>query len=806
MASNSNQNTLSNFSYHAVLEKKKLNGANFLDSERQLRIVLKQEKKVGVLDAPLPEKPANDASATEKIAYEASKEQSQDVACLMLLSMVLELQKQFVDMEAYDIIIQLKAMFGKAARVERFETVTAILESRQKDDEPVGPHVLRMIRLFEDLESLGVPLRNELATDIILYTLHKDYVNIVVNYHMNNLDKTVHELLRMLKTAEKSIKGVPKKDILMGGHWKRNCPKYLKDLKNGSVAPTSGHINKKRIQKLHKDGISNSFDICKSCLLGKLTKSPFSGTGERASDLLGLIHTDGIALLTAAHILNKTPSKAIEKTPDEIWVGRVPKLDFLRVWGCQAYVKRLQLEKLESRSNKVFFVGYPKETKGYYFYNQSENKVFMARDGVFLESQLLSEKPSGRNVHLEEVQDDQLQITSTVGAQEVVSTSVEHTTDVVKPIRKTSRKSNTPKRNPLEGYLVNDGYDVFLLDMDEPTTYKAAMASTDSKKWLISMKFEMESMYDNKVWNLVDLPKDTRSMECKWIYKIKIDMDGKIVVYKARILLAIASYFDYEIWQMDVKTAFLNGYLEDEVYMTQPEGFVDPRSPKKVCKLQKSIYGLKLASRSWNLHFDDAIKEFDFLRNPEEACVYKKLSGSNIVLLVLHVDDILIIGNNIPTLEFVKVWLGKCFSMKDLGEAQYILKRMSKIPYASAIGSIMYAMVCTRPDVSCALSMMSRFQSCPGNDHWTAVKNILKYLNRTKDYFLTYGGDYELCVKGYTDASFQTYKDDYRFQSDYVIILNGGVISLKSSKQNTVADSTTEAEYIVAAEAAKEAV
>ncbi|KAL0345453.1 UNVERIFIED_CONTAM: hypothetical protein Sradi_4376600 [Sesamum radiatum] len=192
-------------------------------------------------------------------------------------------------MEAYDIIIQLKAMFGKAARVERFETVTAILESRQKDDEPVGPHVLRMIR-FENLESLGVPLGNELATDIILYTLHKGYANFVVNYHMNSLDKTVHELLGMLKTAEKSIKGEPQKNVLMvqkkkntfkkggnknkkkasgkqgtgktvakstkpkngpspdqkcfycnqGGHWKRNCPKYLKDLKNGSIASTSG--------------------------------------------------------------------------------------------------------------------------------------------------------------------------------------------------------------------------------------------------------------------------------------------------------------------------------------------------------------------------------------------------------------------------------------------------------------------------------------------------------------------------------------------------------------------------------------
>ncbi|KAK8705029.1 hypothetical protein V6N13_048640 [Hibiscus sabdariffa] len=131
---------------------------------------------------------------------------------------------------------------------------------------------------------------------------------------------------------------------------------------------------------------------------------------------------------------------------------------------------------------------------------------------------------------------------------------------------------------------------------------------------------------------------------------------------------------------------------------------------------------------------------------------------------------------------------------------------MSQIPYASAIGSIMYAMICTRPDLSYALSMTSRYQANPGEGHWTAVKNILKYLRRTKDVFLVYGGEEELRIKGYTDASFQTDKDDSRSQSGFVFCLNGGAVSWKSSKQDTVADSTTEAEYIAASEAAKEAV
>ncbi|KAK8656820.1 hypothetical protein V6N13_098755 [Hibiscus sabdariffa] len=133
-------------------------------------------------------------------------------------------------------------------------------------------------------------------------------------------------------------------------------------------------------------------------------------------------------------------------------------------------------------------------------------------------------------------------------------------------------------------------------------------------------------------------------------------------------------------------------------------------------------------------------------------------------------------------------------------------ERMSQIPYASAIGSIMYAMICTRPDLSYALSMTSRYQANPGEGHWTAVKNILKYLRRTKDVFLVYGGEEELRIKGYTDASFQTDKDDSRSQSGFVFCLNGGAVSWKSSKLDTIADSTTEAEYIAASEAAKEPV
>jgi hypothetical protein len=278
----------------------------------------------------------------------------------------------------------------------------------------------------------------------------------------------------------------------------------------------------------------------------------------------------------------------------------------------------------------------------------------------------------------------------------------------------------------------------------------------------------------------------------------------------------------------------------EDVYMTQPEGFVDPKYVGKICKLQKSIYGLKQASQIWNLCFDEVVKGFGFIKNIEGPCVYKKVSGSAVVFLVLYVDDILLIGNDITMMEVIKTSLRKSFSMKVLEEAAYILgikiyrdrskrlirlgqdayidkilnqfnmqdskkgflpmshditlskkqcptdsdeqERMRAIPYGLAIGSIMYAMICTCLDVSYALSTTSRYQSNYGDAHWTIVKNIIKYLRRTKEVFLVFVGEGELVVRGYSDASFQIDADDSKSQSSFVFCLNGGTVSWKSSK------------------------
>ncbi|GKB85575.1 retrotransposon protein, putative, ty1-copia subclass [Tanacetum coccineum] len=285
---------------------------------------------------------------------------------------------------------------------------------------------------------------------------------------------------------------------------------------------------------------------------------------------------------------------------------------------------------------------------GYSFYYPPENKVLVARNAEFLENSLITQEASGSLEDLEIIQEED--------THPSIDTSLNHEEDDLKidepqsdiiPIRRSTRTRRPTDRMCL--YINAEEHE--LEDLGEPANYKAALLDPESDKWLNAMNVEKQFMKDNK--ETFSPVADIRAI---------------------KILIAIAVFYDYEIWQMNVKIAFLNGYLSEEVYMEQPEGFVNPKYPKRVCKLKRSIYGLKQASRQWNKRFDDEIKKFGFTQNPNEPCVYLKASGSNVTFLILYVDDILIMGNNIPMLQSVKSYLGKCFSMKDLGEAAYILR------------------------------------------------------------------------------------------------------------------------------------
>jgi hypothetical protein len=324
----------------------------------------------------------------------------------------------------------------------------------------------------------------------------------------------------------------------------------------------------------------------------------------------------GYALETAAFILNRAPSKSVETTPYELWHGKKPKLSFLRIWGCEAYVKKLQPDTLESKAEKCIFVGYPMETVGYTFYHPTKGKTFVAKTGVFLEKEFLNKNVSGRKIELDKIDDPSLEVPSSATEAVLDVSSIEE--EVGAPdtnqgaiVELTKCRSAQVRKTPK--WFGNPVLSVVLTDLDEPATYKEAMEGPKSEKCLKAMKSEINSMYDNQVWTLVDIPNDRKAVENKWIFNKKTYVDGNVTVYKARlvakgfqqiqgvdydetfspvamlksirILLAIVAYFDYKIWQMDVKTTFLNGNIEEELYMVQPEGFVDNKNANKVYKL-----------------------------------------------------------------------------------------------------------------------------------------------------------------------------------------------------------------------------
>ncbi|KAK8560247.1 hypothetical protein V6N12_013047 [Hibiscus sabdariffa] len=248
--------------------------------------------------------------------------------------------------------------------------------------------------------------------------------------------------------------------------------------------------------------LSQDFDeLLKECgIVSQLTPpgtTQWNGVSKRRNrTLLDMVrsmmsHSDllisfwGHALETTAFTLNRVPFKSVQKTPYEIWTGKRPRMSFMKIWGSQAYVKHQMSTKLEPRSHKCIFVGYSKETKGYYFFNPKENKVFVARTGVFLEKEFLSSKRDRTNIELEEVQQQQVTEPEVEQASQIVE---ENSTNLeTQPLRRSTRERHEPERY---GFLVTGHGDVILIDQDEPKTYQEAVSSPNSDKWLEAMRSE----------------------------------------------------------------------------------------------------------------------------------------------------------------------------------------------------------------------------------------------------------------------------------------------------------------------------
>lgn len=398
-----------------------------------------------------------------------------------------------------------------------------------------------------------------------------------------------------------------------------------------------------------------------------------------------------------------------------------------------------------------------------------------------------------------------------------------------------------------------------------------------AEKWKQSIKEELKAHEQNKTWSLIEKPKGERLIDCKWVFKIKDDPSGPVFksrlcakgcgqikgvnyteVYSPtvrydsiRVLLSEAVHNELEIFQFDVKTAFLYGDVKEDIYMKPPEGLDVP--PNLVCKLNRSLYGLKQAPRCWNQKFDNLLKKFGFINSYADRCVYLGNVNNNKIYLLLYVDDGLLMSSSKESLQKVICELKDNFEIKQTDPKNFVgvqIERFEKcifihqtkyierllcrfdmqdansnnipvdphtslekgtelpdknIPYREAVGSLMHLAVVSRPDIMYGVSLVSRYLNSYNQTHWNVVKKIFKYLKGTKDYGLCYTPS-KSNLEGYSDADYAKDTSTRRSLTGYVFIKNGAAVTWATQRQNSVALSTTEAEFMAACSATKEAI
>ncbi|PSC67067.1 Retrovirus-related Pol poly from transposon TNT 1-94, partial [Micractinium conductrix] len=348
---------------------------------------------------------------------------------------------------------------------------------------------------------------------------------------------------------------------------------------------------------------------------------------------------------------------------------------------------------------------------------------------------------------------------------------------------------------------------------NEPTTMKEALSGPDAAAWQLAMDDEMASLIANDTWTLCEPPHGTKPIPAKWVYKIKRDSNGNIERYKARLVVQgfrQREGIDYD--ELDIKTAFLNGTIDEEVYVSPPPGYTLGK-PTLCCKLNKALYGLKQAPRAWYQTLKAELAKLGFTASQADAGLFISTDPSKPAYLLTYVDDILI-TIKLAQSRNIKDLLSK-YGMDDAKTASTPANASIKLTkqgtpldtqthsYSALVGSLMYLSICTRPDIAQAVGALARHMANPTTDHWTAAKTVLRYLTGTPDIGITFGaGPPGLQV--FCDADHAGDIDTRRSTTGYAFIFNGGAISWASRLQPTVAASTTEAEYIAAATTIKE--
>ncbi|KAL0312270.1 UNVERIFIED_CONTAM: Retrovirus-related Pol polyprotein from transposon RE2 [Sesamum radiatum] len=367
------------------------------------------------------------------------------------------------------------------------------------------------------------------------------------------------------------------------------------------------------------------------------------------------------------------------------------------------------------------------------------------------------------------------------------------------PRRPPQSKKTEEETPPRRTKLLSDIYETCNFVMMEPESFEAA---AKHEVWVQAMKEEIKMIEKNDTWELAERPKDKEVIGVKWIYKTKLNADGSIQKHKARLvakgysqlpgidytetfapvarldtiraLVAIAANKKWKIYQMDVKSAFLNGYIDEEIYVEQPQGFVAKGCEEKVLRLKKALYGLKQAPRAWYSRIDNYFMNQGFRRSLSEPTLYVKRQVTTPLVT------------------------GEKYKKEDGSE------KVDGSIYRSLIGSLLY-LTATRPDIMFATSLLSRFMQSPSQVHYGAAKRILRYLQGTKDFGIWYKSTNDAKLVGYTDSDWAGSADDMKSTSGYTFSLGSGIFSWASKKQATVAQSSAEAEYIAAAAASNQA-